>query len=61
MKRAEVSEHEEFDVDAFLAAIPQLPQCPRCLTDVTFGKKVALKGGSQKNIVCKGGHSKNYP
>ena len=42
MEPVEISEHIEFDVDAFLDAIPRPPvkaepQCPRCLVGMTFG------------------------
>ena len=41
LKPKEKSEHIEFDLDVFLDSIPrpppkQEPQCPRCMTDLTF-------------------------
>ena len=37
---------QEFDVEAFLATIPQAPQCPRCFTGMTFGSN-RIEDGSQ--------------
>ena len=61
--KQEVSEHEEFDVDAFLASTPkpqpqqtQLnvvpPQCPRCLVDMQFGVVVHEDGSQFKYYRC---------
>ena len=56
MKRTEVSEYEEFDVDAFLDSIPKpeltRPQCLRCLVDMTFGSILNQDGSQWEYYRC---------